>query len=96
MKYIRLIWVHNFNDSPVILYYEYDDEDADTVVRKIEVFPDGRVGLASKEVEYGGSFFPEVVSMGLDEFLEDKDMRYFFIQKEYFERIWNKYISTFE
>ena len=96
MKYIRLIWVHNFDDSPVILYYEYDEEDADTVVRKIEVFPDGRVGLASKEVEYGGSFFPEVVSMELDEFLEDKDMRYFFIQKEYFERIWNKYISTFE
>lgn len=96
MKYIRLIWVHNSDDSPVIQYYEYDDEDADTVVRKIEVFPDGRVGLASKEVEYGGSFFPEVVSMGLDEFVENKDMRYFFIRKEYFERLWNKSISIFD
>ncbi|HTB62609.1 MAG TPA: hypothetical protein VK737_03390 [Opitutales bacterium] len=47
MKYIKVKWQHNSPDDPVWIYSELDDQRWE--VRKIEIFPDGQYGFASRK-----------------------------------------------
>jgi hypothetical protein len=53
MTYILVRWLHNFADEPILLYSELDGDRYET--RKVEIFRDGRLGLAGPGVESGGS-----------------------------------------
>lgn len=86
MKYIRVRWIHNFPNEPVLLYSELDDDRFET--RKVEVFPDGKKGYASEAEEVGGTRLgiepvPSITQIAMDhEFVPEE------ITKEEFERIW--------
>jgi hypothetical protein len=47
MQYIRVRWNHDRSDEPVELWSELDAGSWE--VRKVEVFPDGRLGFASRD-----------------------------------------------
>src|SRR5262245_6729745 len=47
LRYIRVRWLHDSKDDPVLLVSELDHEDFE--VRKVEVFPDGRMGYAGPD-----------------------------------------------
>ena len=44
MRYLRVHWNHNHPDEPVAMYSELDDQSWE--LRKVEFFPDGRIGHA--------------------------------------------------
>ena len=46
MKYIDVAWLHKNSEYPIRLVSEMDDELFE--VRKLEFFPDGKVGFASQ------------------------------------------------
>jgi hypothetical protein len=54
--YQRLEWIHDFEDEPLFIYFELDNERCQT--RKIEVFKDGRMVKVSED-------HPECGSTGL-------------------------------
>jgi hypothetical protein len=51
MDYLKVRWVHDSSDDPVLLMSELDEDRYE--VRKVEVFSDGRMGFASA-VQSGG------------------------------------------
>ena len=75
MKYIKVKWLHELKDEPVILLSELDDDRYE--VRKIEIFSDGRVGFASGTQEVGGTMLGEVPVPSIDELVADPQ---FFIE----------------
>jgi len=53
MKYLKVIWIHEQQDYPTLLYSELDDKDME--IRKAEVYRDGRFGISTTEKEFGGT-----------------------------------------
>jgi hypothetical protein len=53
MMYLKVKWHHSFSDEPVLLYSELDGEGWE--LRKVEVFPDGRMGYAGPGTAVGGT-----------------------------------------
>ena len=51
MIYLKVKWNHSFSDEPVLLYSELDRERWE--VRKVEVFPGGRMAYAGPGVAVG-------------------------------------------
>lgn len=46
MQYLKVQWIHEFEDEPALICPEYDDEGWET--RKTEVYRDGRYGYATE------------------------------------------------
>lgn len=53
MEYLKVEWMHQWDDEPIVIYSEIDDCRRET--RKIEVFRNGRVGYATRKVTQGGA-----------------------------------------
>ena len=53
MEYLKVSWIHDHEDDPVLFYCELDHERYE--VRKIEIYRNGSFGLASLDYEYNGS-----------------------------------------
>jgi hypothetical protein len=51
MIYLKVKWNHSFSDEPVLLYSELDRKRWE--LRKIEVFPNGRMGMPALTVPSG-------------------------------------------
>lgn len=85
-SYLMVLWRHEHADEPVLLYSELDGERWET--RKVEVFRDGRVGLASEDVEIGGSMLGDVAMPPLDEIAEEAEFLPRLIEEAEFETIW--------
>ncbi len=85
-SYLMVVWRHEHADEPVLLYSELDGERWET--RKVEIFRDGRVGLASEEVEIGGSMLGDVAVPPLDEIAEEAEFEPRVIGEAEFEAIW--------
>lgn len=54
MEYFATRWLHERTGYPVLLYSELADDRYET--RKVEIFRDGRLGLAGPDVEHGDTF----------------------------------------
>ena len=86
MRYLHVVWLHDFPDEPVELYSELDDDSWE--VRKIEYFRDGFIGLA----DTAGS--TDRTSLGLEpvptvaEIARDPEFRAVEIGREEFEVAW--------
>jgi hypothetical protein len=96
MKYIVYIvcdWKHDDPKYPIRIYSEVDEEGWET--RKVQFFPDGRVGYADLErVDNGDTGLSELPLPSIEEInanprLEDKE-----ITKEEFEEVWRKYVEN--
>ena len=69
MNYIKVKWNHSLPDEPVWLYSEIDNERWE--MRKVEVFPDGKMGFADKHrssgtTELGEEPLPELADIAAD------------------------------
>ena len=57
MEYLKVRWVHNDSEDPVLLLSELDTDRYE--VRKIEIYADGRMGFATGDEESQGSVLSE-------------------------------------
>lgn len=86
MRYIRVQWIHSHPGHPVELYSELDDGCWE--IRKVEIFPDGRVGFASATETAHSTELGEATVPPLEEIAADPQFRPEEISKEEFERVW--------
>ena len=86
--YIRVKWIHPFRDEPRWLYSELDAERWE--VRKVEQFPDGRLGFADADSSSGDTRLGEVQVPSLAEIGAISEFRPAEITKAEFEAIWRR------
>jgi hypothetical protein len=92
MKYIVCDWKHDDPGFPIRIYSELDEERYET--RKIEIFPDGRVGYADLEkVDNGDTGLSEKPLPSIEEINADPVFDAKEISKEEFEQVWCKYVE---
>ena len=86
MNFIKVKWNHTNSSDPVWLYSEIDNERWE--VRKVEVFPDGKMGFADKyrsfgTTELGKEPLPEMADIAADPQFEPVQ-----ILKPEFDDVW--------
>ncbi|PAU39888.1 hypothetical protein CKF94_02170 [Vibrio coralliilyticus] len=88
MKYLKVEWLHDFDDEPVLLYSELTDDR--TELRKVEVFPNGEFGYAYDENFTGTTQLSDTTIPLEDEIAEDPQFVPELITRAEFEKIWEK------
>lgn len=86
MRYIKIRWKHSFDNDPVIIYSEIDDNDWE--VRKVEVFKDGNLGFSDGVTEKSGTYLGQVPVPPMDIIAESSEFEPNIISKEDFEKKW--------
>lgn len=88
MNYIKVKWVHEEKDDPILLYSEIDAERWGK--RKVEVFYDDRCGYASASESSGSTRLGKDPVPSLAEITSDPEFEPSEITKEEFEEVWMK------
>lgn len=91
-SYVRVCWLHSSPDDPTELWSELNADREE--IRKVEIWPDGRVGYASNTGEFGGTRLGEVSDPSLHEINLDPQFQAEAITKADFESRWNDAIGT--
>ncbi|MFJ8000941.1 DUF6881 domain-containing protein [Streptomyces sp. NPDC096310] len=86
MKYLKVIWHHDFPDEPVTLFSEIDDERYE--VRKIDVYLDGRCDFADSVTSKGTTMLGEIATPSIEELAELEEFTPSEIEAGEFETIW--------
>lgn len=89
MQFIKVAWIHDLEDEPIVIYSELDD--ARNEVRKIELYRNGRVGYASATIEHNGSRLSEVPLPQLEQIRADTQFEPTLIGADEFERAWSEF-----
>lgn len=85
MRYMKAIWQHDFPDEPSELYSEIDD---DKEVRKVDVYGDGRIGLAGRGRETGTTWLAEGPMPTVEQIDSMDDFEAKTIDASTFEGLW--------
>lgn len=88
--FLRVEWLHDFHDEPILIYSETDELRYE--IRKIEMFRDGKVCFATKETETGDTILSELPLPSFDDIRSDPQFIPSIITEEEFFEIWNKYV----
>lgn len=88
MKYMMVKWLHDFEDEPVLLYSEMDEERNE--LRKIEIYENGKVGYADERIEVGDARLSKVPLPELKEIALDEEFIPSEIKMEEFEKMWKE------
>ncbi len=88
MTYLKVKWNHSFSDEPVLLYSELDRERWE--VRKVEVFPSGRMGYAGPGGAIGGTQLSTEPLPSFERIAADPEFEPAVILKTEFDKIWAK------
>jgi hypothetical protein len=90
MIYLKVKWIHSSFSAnrPVLIYSELDRERWE--LRKVEVFPSGRMDYADPEVEVGDTGLSEVPLPSFEEIAADPEFEPEVISKAEFEKVWAK------
>ena len=86
MTYLKVKWIHAYVDEPVLIYSELDDERWE--LRKVEIFPDGRMLYADPEVEFEETGLSTMPLPSLEKIAADPVSEPEVISKAEFEKIW--------
>ena len=86
MKYMRVNWKHELPSEPTCIYSEVGDGGWE--LRKVEVFPSGAMGYASKWKSAGGAGLSKEPLPSLNEIAADPQFEPMMISSDEFERIW--------
>jgi len=86
MTYLRVKWLHQFSQHPILLFSELDDQRFE--IRKVEVFHDGRQEFANENEEYGGTGLGVVPTLELDELAANPVFEPELIAQSEFEMVW--------
>jgi hypothetical protein len=92
MRYIKVRWVHDFPDEPVLLYSEIDEKGWET--RKVYLFRNGPAGFAgggetSRSVFLGIEPIPSLDEIGRDPQFQPSE-----ISRGEFEKVWGEAHSS--
>jgi len=91
MKYLKVRWLHNIKEDPVIFYYELDNFDNE--IKKIEIYVDGSVGYADDKFQLNGSIISECKISTFDEIAKQKEFIPENITKEEFYQIYQERVK---
>jgi hypothetical protein len=86
VTYLRVTWIHQHTDEPVVLFSELDDQRME--MRKVEVFRDGSIGWACAAGARGKSRLGEVPIPSLHDITLQAELQPDVIGVQDFERIW--------
>ena len=92
MQYIKVQWIHNDLDYPVLLYSELDADRWE--VRKVEIFHDDRMEYADQDREIGTTGLGEEPVPTLEEIANDPEFLPEEITQDEFEQIWAKALGS--
>ncbi|WP_433194485.1 DUF6881 domain-containing protein [Nocardia sp. CA-107356] len=88
MKYLKVLWSHNFPDEPVELFSEINDDGWE--VRKVEIFSDGHSDWADTTQSKGTSMLSEKRMPSIAEIAEQPEFSPQQITPSEFEEIWRQ------
>jgi hypothetical protein len=88
MKYIRTVWRHSFDNEPVELWSELDEERME--VRKIEVFRDGRRVIAPPIARESATQLSELPIPSIEEINRDNQFQATEVDRSAFEDEWQR------
>ena len=91
ITYIKVQWIHDFQDEPILLYSELDSNKNE--IRKVEVYKNGKLGCAFENKSVNGTFLSKTEIPSLEDINSDVQFDACEIDKEYFESIWIKAVS---
>lgn len=91
MTYIKVQWIHDFQDEPILLYSELDSKRNE--IRKVEVYKNDKLGYACENKSVNGTFLSKTEIPSLEDINEDIQFVACEIDREYFESIWSKAVS---
>lgn len=92
MKYIKAVWIHDFEDEPNLFYHEVDKDGFE--IRKILIYKDDHFALASTSIEKGDAFLSSKTIPSVHEINEDAQFLAKEITCEEFEQIWAEYLYS--
>ncbi|MDW4910815.1 hypothetical protein RB628_37240 [Streptomyces sp. ADMS] len=88
MKYLKVVWHHDFPGEPVTLFSEIDEERYE--VRKVEVYRDGRHEFASEVTSTGATMLGEIETPSIEELAEQEEFTPTEIDHQEFETVWRR------
>ncbi|MBN1035649.1 hypothetical protein DWC20_08835 [Clostridium botulinum] len=87
MEYVKYIWIHNFEDEPILIYSELDNERNET--RKVEFYKNGKTGCATDRMKH--HTFLGLESMpSIEQINEFEEFFAIPISNEEFEIVWKE------
>ncbi|HEY7646529.1 MAG TPA: hypothetical protein VH858_15925 [Hyphomicrobiales bacterium] len=89
MQYIKVQWMHEFRDEPILIYSEIDDVGWE--LRKVEIYRNGYASFASKTISAGTSMLSVEPLPSPSEIASDPQFKTERINKEEFDNIWDRY-----
>jgi hypothetical protein len=92
VEFIDVAWLHNDQSDPVRLVSELDAERYET--RKLEFFPNGRVGFASSTHSSAGTELGIAPVPALSEINLDPQFQGSIITASEFEALWSKHAKS--
>lgn len=86
MLYLKVEWIHEVEEDPVLLYSEVDTDGYE--VRKVEIFRDGRMTYADVNDSTGDTRLGEGKLPSFGEIQEQGEFRPDVIGSADFDRVW--------
>ena len=86
MTYLKVKWIHTDLDYPVLIYSELDHERWE--LRKVEIFPDGRMLYADPDVEFEETGLGTMPLPSLEKIAANPKFEPEVISKAEFEKVW--------
>ncbi|MER8199226.1 hypothetical protein AB0407_35890 [Streptomyces microflavus] len=93
MRYVKVAWVHDFADDPVLYLSELGDDGHET--RKVQFYRDGRSEWADGSFETATVGLSEIPFPPLEEISSQPEFTAQVITPEEFERAWNEAHTDF-
>ncbi|MFD9057065.1 DUF6881 domain-containing protein [Streptomyces albidoflavus] len=93
MRYVKVAWVHDFADDPVLYLGELGDDGYET--RKVQFYRDGRSEWADESFETATVGLSEISFPPLEEISSQPEFTAQVITPEEFERAWNEAHTEF-
>jgi hypothetical protein len=88
MRYLRVIWSHDFEDEPTVLWSEIGDDGFET--RKVDEYRDGRFDYADETRSTGTTLLGDQRTPTLDEINADEEFTAAPISPSDSERVWQR------
>lgn len=85
-RYLKVVWVHEFPDEPVVLFSEIADFGVET--RKVELFRDGHSQFADESRSTGDTLLSEGPLPSIEEIADQSEFVVSVIEPDEFEEAW--------